>query len=252
MSIIRVILILLVFLTAVGARAQTTNSAGTQAPALAALHQAATAPNDSATADVGPNSCHCYGVISYSDLTNANTRRDVCFDFGELATYGTLINCSKNQSNKNDCQKRVADATAALTAAQRQSIAQCLCDHGVPSGSTIRAYAAVGTENYGAAATFRTYVNTAEVTNTVCKCPPGWLANATNVDGGVTVDGKCKRGVCGPWSTATFPPPPNGTPVGTWGFTWGNGLYAWGTAANGGRAKCVTTMVSPSVCKLEL
>lgn len=67
-----------------------------------------------------------------------------------------------------------------------------------------------------------------------CKCPKGWLSNMTNVNGGPTPDGKCKKLACANISVA--PLPPNGTPVGTWGFTWGNGLWAWGNAANGGAA----------------
>jgi hypothetical protein len=42
------------------------------------------------------------------------------------------------------------------------------------------------------------------------------------------------------------PLPANGTPIGTYGFTWGGQVYAWGTPANGGAA--VTITVSQGVC----
>jgi hypothetical protein len=78
---------------------------------------------------------------------------------------------------------------------------------------------------------------------TEIKCPGTWLANMTNVPGGVTADGKCKK-LSGPISIT--PLPANGTPIGTYGFTWGGQVYAWGTPANGGAA--VTITVSPGVC----
>lgn len=67
---------------------------------------------------------------------------------------------------------------------------------------------------------------------TTCTCPNGWLATHTNVDGGVTVDGTCKRVVCQPVSVPPYPP--DGTPIGTWGFTWRDAILAWGTKENGG------------------
>ena len=66
-----------------------------------------------------------------------------------------------------------------------------------------------------------------------CSCPKGWLANTTNEDGGVSADGKCKKLVCAP---ITVLPPPNGTSIGNWGFTWGNEIWALGTKENGGAA----------------
>lgn len=65
-------------------------------------------------------------------------------------------------------------------------------------------------------------VNKAPVT--VCTCPAGSIANTTNQPG-VTADGKCKKHVCGPITGK--PLPPDGTPIGTWGFTWGDGIWQW-------------------------
>lgn len=68
-----------------------------------------------------------------------------------------------------------------------------------------------------------------------CHCPKGWLSNTTNQDGGVTTDGRCKKLVCGPIAVI---PPPDGTQLGNWGFTWGNTLWAYGTKENGGAVIC--------------
>lgn len=84
--------------------------------------------------------------------------------------------------------------------------------------------------------------------STSCNCPSGWLANATNVDGGATNSGNyaCKKSAA-PCLISVTPPPPTGTAISggagkpDWGFTWGNGIYAWGNAANGGQANCTTT-----------
>jgi hypothetical protein len=78
-----------------------------------------------------------------------------------------------------------------------------------------------------------------EFIQVACKCPAGWLSNTSNIDGDITLDGKCKKKVCGPLDIK--PLPTNGTPIGTdgaWGFTWGDGIFVWGTKANGGAAIC--------------
>lgn len=77
-----------------------------------------------------------------------------------------------------------------------------------------------------------------------CHCPKGWLSNdysgtgTVNVDGGATnhTTTACKKMACGPLGIR--PPAPNGTPIGTWGFTWGDEIWAYGTTANGGAAVC--------------
>ena len=72
----------------------------------------------------------------------------------------------------------------------------------------------------------------------VCKCPAGWTCNGCSpqVDGGITSDGKCKKVAC--QANTITPYPPDGTPIGTWGFSWGNAFIAWGTTANGGAPTC--------------
>jgi hypothetical protein len=68
-----------------------------------------------------------------------------------------------------------------------------------------------------------------------CSCPKGWLSNTSNIDGGVTTDGRCKKLVCSPIGVV---PPPDGTQLGNWGFTWGYELWAYGTKENGGAPVC--------------
>ncbi len=79
----------------------------------------------------------------------------------------------------------------------------------------------------------------------VCTCPSGWAGNTG--PGANTTDGRCKKLACQP--NQVMPAPANGTVIGTappatgtsstsWGFSWGNAFYAWGTAANGGAPTC--------------
>ena len=185
--------------------------------------------------------CHCFGHVSNSPD---------CYATGALGSaYNT--NCNVNvQNHKSDCCGRVKNALAVLTAAQKQSIATCLCNSGRPAGPVF-AYYAIGTKPYEQCDNkIATIVRPPAYSVTTCTCPAGWLANPTNVDGGVTSDGKCKKGVCGPWNATAIPPPPNGTAIGTWGFTWSNGIYVWGTTANGGAPNCVTVNYPAGPCSV--
>lgn len=74
------------------------------------------------------------------------------------------------------------------------------------------------------------------------KCPSGWLSNTTNVPGGITTDGRCKlEHIIQSITPSLNPPPPNGTPIGNWGFYWNNALVEYGTP----------TSTGPGVCGLE-
>jgi hypothetical protein len=195
---------------------------------------------------IGTATCFC--KVSFNNLTGQTGSSGVCLDLTSAVgkTYSGVF--PMKDENRKDCQTRCSDAAAALSATQKQAIADCACSNGVGTGTTIRAYGAVGTKEYQSDESLGTLTNNAQVSNTTCKCPVGWLSNTTNIDGGITTDGNCKKIVCQPIGVA---PPANGTPVGTWGFTWGNALYAYGNAANAGAANCVTVVVSPKVCKLQ-
>lgn len=205
-----------------------------------------------------PFKCNCFGGIStISPVGELHKQNDWCWNFGALGTAFSWPCHDIHGHHKDQCCDRVQAAVHNLSATQWQSIADCLCANGTATGTTIEAYTAVGSGlggpleigTYDNCDVLGTLVNQPLVTKTTCTCPKGWLANETNVDGGVTADGKCKKGVCGPFIIANLPP--DGTPVGTWGFTWNNGLYAWGTTENGGAAICHTTVITPKVCKIQ-
>lgn len=171
--------------------------------------------------------CYCKAIIYVGDDAGSSISNPI-IDLGQVGTYGIQIGHDK------DCE-----AACSLAAAQNANFNNktWLCQQIRRKGQTrVSAYAAVGTLHYRVA---QSIVVNCSGGDTTCSCPKGWAANPTNVDGGVTTDGKCKKLACLPDTVPPFPP--DGTQIGTWGFTWGNGFWAWGSAANGGAAKCTTT-----------
>lgn len=143
----------------------------------------------------------------------------IVYDYGVIATYKDLDvtapkKCSQACSDLVSGKAKISNATS-------------LCAANMWTGGCVRGYGyigSVGTNNPdGTAGKLMCTKPIPAVTQQ--KCPPGWLANPTNQDGGITSDGKCKRVACEP-----LPPPlpPDGTPLGTWGFSWGNALWQWG------------------------
>lgn len=189
----------------------------------------------------------CFCKVSKDNLTNLHSASGVLLDLTGTVnkTYSGLF--PQNDNNQTDCNTRCTSAAAPYTG--NQSIAGSACAAGAPHGAVIRAWSAVGTREYKSAQQIGVLINQPQVTKKTCTCPASWTCNGCSpqVNGGVTSDGQCKKLVCQPFSISPFPP--NGTQVGTWGFTWGNALYAWGTPANGGAANCVTSVVSQAVCK---
>ena len=171
--------------------------------------------------------CYCKAIVYAGDDAGSSISNPL-IDMGQVASYGTQIGHNK------DCESA---CSAAAARNQFFNDRNWLCQH-IQRRGTIRvsAYAAVGTLHYRVAQSI--YV-TCSGGETTCTCPKGWAANTTNVDGGVTADGKCKKLACAPDAIGPFPP--DGTPIGNWGFSWGNGFWAWGTTANHGAAQCVTT-----------
>lgn len=143
----------------------------------------------------------------------------IVHDYGTIASYKDLDTraprkCSRACSDLVSGKSGMGDATA-------------LCSATGWAGGCVRGYGyigRVGTNNADGTAGLLV-CNRPQPAVTQQRCPQGWLANPTNEDGGVTVDGKCKRLVC---SSLPRPLPPDGTPLGTWGFSWGNGLWQWG------------------------
>jgi hypothetical protein len=197
------------------------------------------------TKDALAAEAHCFCKVSCANLTGQSSASMVVKDLGPLFTYKGLD--PMKAANQVDCAKLCTTAAAPYTGSQ--AIATAACALGCPNGFHVIAYSAVGTKPYRPAQELGVLKNTPVVSQTICKCPTGWTCNGCSpqTDGGVTTDGKCKKVACQPDTIS--PPPPNGTPIGTWGFSWGNAFIAWGTAANGGAPACKTTIISPAVCK---
>lgn len=70
-----------------------------------------------------------------------------------------------------------------------------------------------------------------EVFKEVCRCPEGWLSN----DSPYSKDFRCSKMLC---NLEIKPLPKNDTRIGDWGFTWGNGIWVFGTKENGGAPIC--------------
>ena len=200
-----------------------------------------------ASASTKMASATCFCKVSKNNLTNLNSASGVLLDLTGAVnkTYTGLF--PQNDSNQTDCNTRCTTAAAPYTG--NQNIAASACAAGAPNGTVVRAWSAVGMREYKSAQQIGVLINQPQVTNTTCTCPASWTCNGCSpqVNGGVTTDGQCKKLVCQPFSISPFPP--DRTQVGTWGFTWGNALYAWGTPANGGAPKCVTLVISPALCK---
>jgi hypothetical protein len=154
-------------------------------------------------------SARCFCKISWDDLSEQTTSTHVCLDLtGVVNTvYGGLL----PQQGKN---QGLCDALCTVAAGphyQDPAVAACACAGGAPDGTLVRAWATVGVEEWESAVDYIGTVHRTAAQKQV-KCPSGWLANTTNVDGGITADGKCKRLSVQPMSIS--PLPPNGTPMG--------------------------------------
>ncbi|MCF8246896.1 MAG: hypothetical protein K9J37_17900 [Saprospiraceae bacterium] len=143
----------------------------------------------------------CYCVVSYDNLTNQPHRTGQCLD---LTGVVNTSYSSMSEANRNKCNDKCTTAASNLTAAQKQNIANCVCAAGKPTGTVIRAYSALSTKDYKTAQQIGTLTNSPESTQTTCKCPVGWWANTSNVDGGITADGQCKKPVCSPIGVAPW------------------------------------------------
>lgn len=143
----------------------------------------------------------------------------IVHNYGQVASYPDLdVNAPKK------CSKVCSDLVSGKSG---MGNATALCASTGWAGGCVRGYGYIGTIGTnnpdGTAGKLICTAPVAAVTQQ--KCPQGWVSNTTNQDGDITTDGKCKRLACQP---LTPPLPPNGTPLGTWGFSWGNGLWQWG------------------------
>lgn len=191
----------------------------------------------------GPYPCSC--VVSRSDLTFKTT------------APGTEVLPPQlplpNQAGQPEC--RNACAAASLIHYRSQVTADWACGNGTQNGTLVRSFARTGNlplghplrNVYVPAELIGQLVYTPASSRDEDRCPPGWMSNTSNQPGDVTGDGRCKR-IAGP--IIINPPPDNGTQIGSWGFTWNDRIFAYGSAANGGAA-VRQTIVTPRVCRLQ-
>jgi hypothetical protein len=162
----------------------------------------------------------------------------IVHNYGVIATYGLF-----DVQAPGKCSKKCSDLVSGKSSIEN---ATAVCASTNWSGGCVRGYGyigAIGTNN--ADGTAGKLICTAPVAAvTQQKCPAGWVCNGCSpqVDGGVTSDGKCKRLACQANSIAPYPA--DGTQIGSWGFSWGNAFYAWGTSANGGNP--ILNIISPA------
>jgi hypothetical protein len=176
----------------------------------------------------------CFCKISKDDLTNKKSATGVLLDLtSEVNTTYKGLN-QQSDKNQTSCNKLCTDKAAPYTG--QQSIATQACSAGATSGTTIRAWGAVGTREYKSAQQIGTLTNVAAVTQQIC--PAGSVGGTTNQPG-VTTDGKCKK----PTGTCPITPaPPIWTAIGNWGFTGENGaVWQW--------IQPTTNVVSAAQCK---
>jgi len=183
---------------------------------------------------------HCWCVISKDSLMYHATGvlKDLTGEVNKTYTF-------QGQSQQDDCQDKCQKKAHGYI--KDQSIAAMACAANAADHTDIMAWSAVGTAWYRGAEHIGILKNIPQMVQTTCTCPSSWTCNGCSpqVAGGVTTDGKCKK-----WAglNTISPYPPDGTPIGSWGFTWGNSINAWGTSANGGAPTCVTTVIQPGSC----
>lgn len=145
--------------------------------------------------------------------------------------------------NRGDCRNKCA----LLYDQNHAAITTAACSANLPDNADIRAAWWIGNQNANQVRNNRLQVTYGRY------CPIGWLSNTSNVDGGVTYDGMCKKEFAitstTPPMTTPVTPPPNGTHIGSWGFWWNGALIAYGTPQNGGAAGHPNTSTQ-KVCKL--
>jgi hypothetical protein len=178
----------------------------------------------------------------------------------DMSPVGSCTNWEHIHRFNRDCEDPAHDACSTKASNDPSfNSAAFWCAKGVPTGSTIRAYAEVGANGkYKAAQTHPgVLINTPQYTTTVttCTCPHGWFGD-NGVDGGVTTspEHRCAKNACAPITIT--PLPPQNSMIGSgsqpWGFSWGNAFYAFSNSTNGGAPNCVDeNTVHLAVCQWQ-
>lgn len=185
-------------------------------------------------------------------------------DFGPISLSGPLVydmgvlgSCTDAQHTlhfNTKCQVPAnSDCSTKAAGDGNFNSAAFWCAKGVPSGSTIRAYAEVGANGkYTAAQTKGVLINTPAVTNTTydCNAVPGtWLDNPSPGNGG---HARCVRNSCN--AVIGVPEAPAWTSI---GMAWSSATgAAWVTDATGNiwygvPAHATVTEISAAVCRWQ-
>jgi hypothetical protein len=190
----------------------------------------------------------CFCQVSDFDLYGKTSPAGVFLDLTDTVnkTYGGVY--QQQESNQVECQSLCKQAAENLG---EQSIRNSACAANLQTYppdwvTTIGVFSRVGTRPFRVAKNIGVLLNKPEVKSKVCTCPANWFSNTTNVLGGYTADGRCKK-LAGHITNVT-PLPPDGTQIDSWGVTWSNEIWAYGSVQNGGAATCVEIIVQPHQC----
>jgi hypothetical protein len=212
-------------------------------PLLLLTFSAASVPLATQAQAFAPNSCSCF--ISHRNLSGSSTAAGSDVLPPSLTLTG-------NPTTLAQCQ--YACSAAANPHVQSQAVATAACDvygANAPNGTLVRAYylwkespiTSPLSNKYQPAAAIGVLVRSNATTVQEWRCPADWMNNS-NQPGGVTTDKGCKKFA----GNITLPtPPPNGTKVSNWGFTWNNELWAFNVPPNGGAA-ILHTIKTPYQC----
>ncbi len=186
---------------------------------------------------------HCFCSLACQDNTNYKSTplKGWLWDSATLATYTGLD--QQGDKNQTDCNTRCTKTC--LETWNKGNAGPLACSKGCANGSLVACWSKVGTREWKSAQGIGNLVNTPNQFSTTYKCPPG-TRNDNWVDGGPIGAGKkCVFVACDHYPT--FPPntyPPNGTQIGSWGFTWGQFI---GQHVN---PIATTVQTASAVCKI--
>jgi hypothetical protein len=189
-------------------------------------------------------------LFSATDLSGKTSRTGIYQDLtGQVATTYSGLGAQQNYANQTDCAIHCRAAGVAYHG--QSNSAAPFCAAGVANYAGVQPFSAVGSTAYYQARDpsknpiffSATLHHIVQQSHTTATCPATWYANSSNVLGGVTSDGKCKK-----LAGTISPSPPQQTGIGSWGFTWFNEVWAYGDHTNGGAATVVTTVTQQGVC----
>lgn len=187
--------------------------------------------------------CFCEAFTVIPPITQRRSVHDLTPDLGGLTFAG--MNPAYNAGHNDECKSKCCN----VAINNQQQIANDACSRSVADGEYVMMNFKLGTRNFQEAC-HRKLVNKPATPHKDWVCPSTWLSNSSNQPNGITSDGKCKK-LSGTYTGPLFP---NGTQfAGNTAFTWGNEIWVYGTAANGGAASLVVAplVYDPAICKLQ-